>query len=176
MFGRKGMLSVVALPALALGMTGLGVAHIKTATPDLGPTEPPAMPSRTPFDGGVAAAGIVEARGENIAVGAAISGVVLEVYVPCDRAGVRVEAGAPLFRVDDRHLRAELAAAEARRDAARERLARLEAMPRPEEIPPSEARVQAAERVALPEAIALYAEGRLLVEGRRVRLLDPVRE
>ena len=38
------------------------------------------------------------------------------------------------------------------------------------------ARIQDAERQALPEAIALYADGRLLVEGRRVRILDPVRE
>ena len=38
------------------------------------------------------------------------------------------------------------------------------------------ARVQAAEREALPLAIAHYADGRLLVEGRRVRVLDPVRE
>jgi len=38
------------------------------------------------------------------------------------------------------------------------------------------ARVRAAERDALPEAIALYAEGRLKIEGRRVRILDPVRE
>lgn len=38
------------------------------------------------------------------------------------------------------------------------------------------ARVQAAEREALPLAISHYADGRVLVEGRRVRVLDPVRE
>lgn len=38
------------------------------------------------------------------------------------------------------------------------------------------ARVFAAECRALPEAIALYADGRLRVEGRRVRVLDPIRE
>jgi len=37
-------------------------------------------------------------------------------------------------------------------------------------------RVQAAEREVLPEVIALHAAGRLRVEGRRVRVLDPVRE
>jgi phosphoribosylglycinamide formyltransferase 1 len=38
------------------------------------------------------------------------------------------------------------------------------------------ARVFAAECRALPDAIALYADGRLRVEGRRVHILDPIRE
>jgi folate-dependent phosphoribosylglycinamide formyltransferase PurN len=37
-------------------------------------------------------------------------------------------------------------------------------------------RVAAAERAALPEAIDWYAAGRLKIEGRRVRLLDAIRE
>lgn len=37
-------------------------------------------------------------------------------------------------------------------------------------------RVQAAERLALPEAISLFADARVRVEGRRVRILDPLRE
>lgn len=38
------------------------------------------------------------------------------------------------------------------------------------------ARVFAAECQALPEAIDWYAGGRLLIQGRRVRVLDPIRE
>ncbi len=37
-------------------------------------------------------------------------------------------------------------------------------------------RVFTAECAALPEAINLYAAGRLKIEGRRVRILDPIRE
>ena len=50
----------------------------------------------------IAGAGIVEARTENIAIGSALPGVVLEVYVPVDDVGKEVTAGEALFRVDDR--------------------------------------------------------------------------
>jgi multidrug resistance efflux pump len=87
---------------------------------------------------------VVEARTENIALGAALSGLVLEVYVPSDRVGTHVKAGQPLFRVDDRHLKAQLKVAEAQRVSAEARLAKLERQPRPEELPPSLAKVKAA--------------------------------
>ena len=87
---------------------------------------------------------MVEARTENIAIGAALSGLVLEVYVPSDRVGTHVTAGQPLFRVDDRHLKAQLKVAEAQLAMAEARLARLEKQPRPEELPPSLAKVKAA--------------------------------
>ena len=56
----------------------------------------------------IAASGVVEPRSENIAIGAALDGLVLEVYVPSDKVGTHVTAGQPLFRVDDRHLKAQL--------------------------------------------------------------------
>ena len=87
---------------------------------------------------------MVEARTENIAIGAALAGLVLEVYVPSDRVGTHVTAGQPLFRVDDRHLKAQLKVAEAQLAMAEARLARLEKQPRPEELPPSLAKVKAA--------------------------------
>src|SRR6516164_368550 len=65
--------------------------------------------------------------------GAALPGLVLEVYVPSDRVGTHVKAGQPLFRVDDRHLQAQLKVAEAQHAAAVARLAKLEKQPRPEE-------------------------------------------
>jgi multidrug resistance efflux pump len=59
--------------------------------------------------------------------------------------GVRVTAGTPLFRVDDRPLRAERKVAAARLEAARAELAKLGAQPRPEEVPASAAKVGAAQ-------------------------------
>jgi len=69
--------------------------------------------------------------------------LVLEVYVPSKSVGRYVQAGTPLFRIDDRHLKAQLAVAEAELGSAKTRLARLEQQPRPEELPPSLAKVKA---------------------------------
>jgi multidrug resistance efflux pump len=55
----------------------------------------------------VAAVGLVESSTENIAIGTPLSNVVTEVPAI---AGRSVKAGDALFRLDDRHLRAELAA------------------------------------------------------------------
>ena len=63
-------------------------------------------------------------------------------YVPSDRVGTHVTAGQPLFRVDDRHLKAQLKVAEAQLAMAEARLAKLELQPRPEELPPSLAKVK----------------------------------
>lgn len=87
---------------------------------------------------------MVEASTENIAIGTAMPGVVLDVYVLSDRVGAHVSAGQPLFRVDDRHLNAQFKVAEAQRKMAEARLAKLEQQPRPEELPPSFAKVNAA--------------------------------
>jgi multidrug resistance efflux pump len=69
---------------------------------------------------------------------------VLEVYVPSNRVGATVTAGQPLFRVDDRHLKAQLKVAENQLAMAEARLVRLQRQPRPEELPPSLAQVKAA--------------------------------
>src|SRR5437868_4683290 len=104
---------------------------------------PPVEPPRTPFGKTVAGAGIVEAQTENIALGAPLPGVVLEVYVPVDKVGQVVKAGDPLFLVDNRQLKAQLEFQKANLAAAQAQLARLEQQPRPEEVPPSEAAVKA---------------------------------
>ena len=59
---------------------------------------------------------------QNIAIGSALSGIVLEVYVPVERVGTHVAKGDPLFRVDDRQLKAQLALAQARAASARSQL------------------------------------------------------
>jgi multidrug efflux pump subunit AcrA (membrane-fusion protein) len=65
---------------------------------------PPVAPAAKPFLHAVAATGILEALSENVAVGVPAPGLVMEVMVQVNDA---IEAGQPLFRVDDRELQAE---------------------------------------------------------------------
>jgi multidrug resistance efflux pump len=133
------------VPASAGAMLLAATEHVYTRQQPLSPLEPPRTPARTPFDRSIAATGILEPASQNVAVGSALAGVVLEVHVPVDRVGAYVKAGDPLVRVDDRHLRAQLALASTRLESARAQLTKLEKMPRPEDVPPSEAKVQAAQ-------------------------------
>jgi multidrug resistance efflux pump len=129
---------------LALALAGLGFYHVSTESRTAPPTVPPEAPARSPFENGIGASGVVEARTENVAIGSALDGLVLEVYVPCDRVGERVHAGQPLFRVDDRQLKAQLHVAEAQLAAADASLDKLRQEPRPEELPPSLANLKSA--------------------------------
>ncbi|OAI41874.1 hypothetical protein AYO40_02180 [Planctomycetaceae bacterium SCGC AG-212-D15] len=133
------------LPLIALGLLVFAVVHVVTAHQEQPKLPPPREPARSAYAHRVAGAGIVEAQTENIAIGSALSGVVMEVFVPVEKVGQRVKAGEPLFRVDDRALKAQLAVLEANRAAAEAQLAKLDAMPRPEELPPSEAKVRVAQ-------------------------------
>src|SRR5262249_21079134 len=137
--------SRLVLPLLALVMGGLGFYHVSSESQTAPPTAPPEDPARSPYENNIAAFGVIEARTENIAIGPAWPGLVLEVYVPSDRVGTHVKAGQPLFRVDDRHLKAQLLVAEAQLISAEARLAKFEKQPRPEELPPSLAKVKAAQ-------------------------------
>ncbi|MDP1774746.1 MAG: biotin/lipoyl-binding protein [Methylobacter sp.] len=65
-----------------------------------------APPASAPFKSFIAGAGIVEAKSRNIAIGTPLSGIVKTVAV---KVGDKVKAGAPLFYLDDRDTRAELA-------------------------------------------------------------------
>jgi HlyD family secretion protein len=143
---RKIVLLVV--PVVAISMLVFGVLHILNAEQEQPKTQPPAMPARNPYGKTIAASGIVEPQSENIAIGSPLPGVVLEVFIPADKVGQHVKKGDPLFRVDDRHLRAQLAWQEANLKAAEAQLAKLEAMPRREQLPPAEARVRAAQAKA----------------------------
>jgi HlyD family secretion protein len=130
------------LPVLATGMLVFAVIHVVRAQQTPPKPPPPVEPARTPFGRTVAGAGIVEARTENIAIGAPLPGVVLEVYVPVEQVGKYVKAGDPLFRVDDRQLKAQRKYNEATLAQAEAQLAKLEAQPRPEELPAYEAKVR----------------------------------
>lgn len=71
------------------------------------PPSPPVVdPGAPPFKTSVAGAGIVEANTENIAIGTLVAGVVSEIYVS---VGDQVKAWDPLFKIDDRDLKAQLA-------------------------------------------------------------------
>ena len=132
---RKYLLPVLACAGLLFGMytVAVGAKPVPAA-------KPAAEPALAPFENTIAGAGIVEARSQNIAVGAPVPGIVLEIPVS---VGSRVKRGDPLFRVDDREARAELAVRATTLASARAELARLESLPRAEDLPPAEARIVA---------------------------------
>ncbi|MEF3698753.1 efflux RND transporter periplasmic adaptor subunit [Desulfolutivibrio sp.] len=93
---------------MAVSLAGLTLAVVvglySNPTP---PTpEPVALPAKAPFETYIGGGGIVEPRSEIIGIGSSLAGVVQTVFVA---VGDRVQAGDPLFLVDDREARAELA-------------------------------------------------------------------
>lgn len=81
------------------------------------PKQPPlAEPARSPYSNSVAATGIIEAARENVKIAAPKGGLIQKIFV---QVGSRVKDGEPLLQLDDREIRAQLAAAEAERDATR---------------------------------------------------------
>jgi len=160
-------ISKLILPFIAAAMLSFGVFHMLKAQQRLPKPPPPAPPARSPFGSTIAGAGVVEARSENIAIGAALPGVVLEVYVPVEEVGQQVDAGAPLFRVDDRQLKAQCAVQQAALAAAKAQLARLEQMPRPEEIPAAQSRVRATEANVL-RLLDQYQRAQKLLASRSI--------
>jgi len=69
-------------------------------------TNPPAAAPVSDFSKTVAAVGLIEANSENIAIGTPLAGVVDKVFVS---VGQSVKSGDPLFVLDTRQLRADLA-------------------------------------------------------------------
>jgi len=122
-------------------MLVLAVIHVVAAQQT--PPKPPLLvePSRTPFGKTVAGAGITEARTQNIAVGTALPGIVLDVYVPDPHSGKfaagdpqnligkTVKKGDPLFLVDDRQLKAQLKSNQANVASAMAQLEKLKREP-----------------------------------------------
>jgi len=93
------------LPAgavLGLLIAVLVVVQSQKETP---PAQPVAQPAQAPFTSYIGGAGIIEARTQNISIGTSLPGIVKTVFV---NVGDKVKAGAPLFQIDDRELRAEL--------------------------------------------------------------------
>lgn len=101
---RKNVLPLVGLAIAGFGMASV-VAFLHRGAPP--PPQPPAVaPAESPYPSFVAGAGIVEAGTENIAVGTEIAGLVAKIYVDI---GSRVKRSEPLFTIDGRAARAEVA-------------------------------------------------------------------
>jgi len=130
------------VPVISLVMVGFAAYHVVGAREDWLKSSPPVEPPHNPFPLTVAGAGVLEAQTQNIAIGSPVPGVVVEVLV---QVGQRVAAGDPLFRIDDRHPRAELSVRQAGLDLARAELERLENLPRQDQVPVTEAAVVEAE-------------------------------
>lgn len=141
------MFTKILLPLLAMAGVGLAVFTVLADSKPKPAAAPVVRPAEAPFDSYVAGAGLVEASTENIAVGTHVPGVIAAVHV---KAADRVRAGDPLFTIDDRTIRAELATRQAMLAVARARLEQLKAQPRPEDLPPAEARV-ASDRAILDD-------------------------
>jgi HlyD family secretion protein len=158
------MVRKIGLPLLALFLLGFAVLHVVRAQHRPPKLSPPVPPARSPFGSGVAGAGLVEARTENISVGSHLPGVVTDV---CVKVGQKVEKGTPLFRLDDRALKAELRVRESALASAKAQLEKLKKMPRAEELPAMEAKVREA-RANLAEQEDLAARARRLYSSRAV--------
>jgi HlyD family secretion protein len=94
------------LPILAIGGFLFGVYTVISSNKPVPIAPAVAEPSSAPFKAFIAGSGIIEARSQNIAVGAPLSRLVAAVTV---KVGDKVKAGAPLFYLDDRDTQAELA-------------------------------------------------------------------
>jgi HlyD family secretion protein len=153
------MIRKLLIPLLALAGAGYAILTVAAGSQPAQVAKAVADPSRPPFDTYIAGSGILEAMGQNVAIGSPLPRLALEVHV---KVGDDVEAGAPLFTLDERDLKAEAQVRRTTLQSARARLDRLKASPRVEEVPPAEARLAAAEaqladfknQVALWESVA----------------------
>lgn len=96
------------------------MASRMSSTPPIEP--PPIEPSPKPYEVSVAASGIIEALSENVAIGVAEAGLVTKLHV---KVADTVKEGQPLFALDDRELKAQLAVNEANAQVAEATLWRL---------------------------------------------------
>ncbi len=136
------------LPLLAALALAFASASVIRTQPERLAAEPPRVPPTHPYAHAIAAVGLVEPSSESIAIGTPLAGVVERVYVA---AGDTVAAGAPLFTLDERQLRAALALREAALKAA-------EAGVKTAQVVAADARVQYGYVEKLPAAQAVSVE------------------
>jgi HlyD family secretion protein len=183
------MVTKLVLPLIALLGIALGVYSVlglkfsfenqkivieKNTSPVSKPIQPPPeQPSG--LEKTIAGAGLIEARMENIPIGTPVPGLVMEVFVDGrpghKRVGDRVIQGEPLFRIDDRDLKADLKVREAALEAAEAQLHRLLRMPRPEDLPPALAAVEEA-KARLLDAEAAYHRDNHLYDRKMLAASD----
>jgi multidrug efflux pump subunit AcrA (membrane-fusion protein) len=94
------------MPALGIVAALWAAYSVARTAPRRHTTNPPAPAPVADFPRTIAAVGLIEAGSENIAVGTPLAGVVTRVFVS---VGQHVEEGDPLFVLDTRQLRADLA-------------------------------------------------------------------
>lgn len=111
------------LPALALAGVIAAVGAVVHDSRRPSAAAPPVEPPRPPFASFVAGVGVVEASTGNIALGTPVEGVLTDLYVT---VGDRVQAGDPLFKIDDRDLQGQLGTATVRVTQAEAMLEKLE--------------------------------------------------
>src|SRR5262249_14592683 len=149
------------LPLAAVAMLGVAVAHVVRSGAEKPLADPARPPPQPPDEHMLSATGVVEARGGNVAVASAGPGVVAP---GLGRAGRRVEAGAPLFRLNDDAASAAVRVRQAQLGTAKSRLARLEAPARKDELLVAASRVRgaradvAAKKAALDHAEKLHVK------------------
>src|SRR5262249_24245746 len=114
-FGGNDNMKKSILPFIALAALTFGVISVVRSQPKRESTIPPSPPPVSAYEQTVAAVGLVETSTENIAIGTPLADVVTEVLVT---VGQPVKTGDSLFKLDDRHLRAELAARQAEQRVA----------------------------------------------------------
>lgn len=114
------MIRKLILPLLAVAGLALAIHTVRSNDAKQTPA-PPLAGFTPPFAHFVVGSGLVEANTTNIPIGTTTAGVVSKVYV---QVGSEVKAGAPLFTLDDRALRSELAVRQAALQVATARLAK----------------------------------------------------
>lgn len=108
------------LPLLALAGVGIGIYAAMRSARTVPPAPPVSDAPQPPYQTFVAGSGIVEASTENIAIGTHVAGIVTRIYV---QIGSCVKTGDPLFTIDDRAARAEIATRQATVQVAEAELA-----------------------------------------------------
>ena len=146
------MFTKYGLPLLAVFGVSFAVFTVVQARQAPPLSKPLITPPTRPAMKSIAGAGLIEARMENIPVGAPVPGVVWEVFV---KIGDHVKKNDPLFRLDDREVRAELKVRDTVLASTMAELHKLQSAPRPEDVPPA--------RAALEEAKARLSDSEAAV-------------
>jgi HlyD family secretion protein len=130
------------LPIIAIFTLIFAIQQMALSQQKQPKAEPPIEPAKSPYVNRLAGAGLVEPETENISVGTHLPGVLDAVLV---KVGDSVKPGQPLFKLDDRQLKAEYEVRKANLASAEAAISKLEMMPRQEELPPARAVISEAE-------------------------------
>ncbi len=114
---RQKLVTRYAIPLLgALGLSYAGFFTLAQANAPEAPPKQLNLPLESPYQHAISGSGLIEANTRNVVVGSYTAGIVQQVAVT---EGDVVQAGAPLFMLDDRTAKADLAIRETELAAAR---------------------------------------------------------